>query len=274
EKIILEWPSYLNNGKERKSLTYWELLTMNTGMDFSGNKLTINGNKYDCRTIKAGKDRPEIFEDEPQSVTLQLPTIGRRALKPNPLPLNLTHETVRPSLHEVDSEPAGLDVKNLSYASSLDIELDLPSNVRGTLLHRCFEVFDDSCNMEILNRATGFDFTHVQFAALRAHIVAFNACLQRDFAPQSVQKEVAVLALNDSGSVINGFVDLLVETEEGFWIIDHKSDQTDDLLTRFSEHLPQLLTYQDTITKTRPEKPVLGVAINWISSGNLTLLEN
>jgi hypothetical protein len=64
----------------------------------------------------------------------------------------------------------------------------------------------------------------------------------------------------------------LVETAAGFWIIDHKSDQTENLALRFARYLPQLECYAEAITAARPDKPVLGVGINWLSSGSVSIL--
>ena len=272
EKIILEWPAYLDNGKERKSVSYWELLTHDTGMTLNGNKLKMNDNEYCCRVVKAGKERSEMFEEESLVVSAPLTTIGRRAIEIKALPINLTPETVRPSLHEIEEGPNDLDLASITYSDPFALEFDLPSNVQGTLLHRCFEVLDGSCSIENLRLATAFDFTPDQFISLQSHVAAFNIWLKKNLMPLNIQQEVSILALNDSGSVISGFIDLLVETEAGFWIIDHKSDRTDDRVLRFSEHLPQLLTYRDAVTKTRPEKPVLGVGINWIFPGEISLL--
>ncbi|MFK5925718.1 MAG: UvrD-helicase domain-containing protein [Desulfuromusa sp.] len=272
EKIILECPAYLDNGKERKSVTYWELLAHDTGMTLNGNKLRMNGNEYDCRVVKVGKERSEMFEAESLAVAAPLSSIGRRAIEPKPLPINLTPETVRPSLHEIETVSKNLDLTTLTYADPFALEFDLASNVQGTLLHRCFEVLDGSCQIETLNQATDFDFTPDQFIELKGQVEKFDAWIQEYFQPKNVQKEVSVLALDDNGSVINGFIDLLVETEDGFWIIDHKSDRTDDYIARFTEHLPQLLTYHDAVNKTQINKPVIGVGINWIYPGNVALL--
>ena len=271
EKVILEWPAYLDNGKERKSLTYWELLVKDTGMCLSGNELNLSCNSYACRTIKAGKERPEIFEEKTPDITQPLSIIGRRAIKPGILPANLTPETLRPSLHEVKIVSGALNLRTLEYAQPLGFEFNLPSHVQGTLLHRCFEVLDGTCTLETLRKATGFEFSSGQFTDLQTQICAFDNWLQNFFHPINIQKEVPVLAVNEQGSVINGFIDLLVETNDGFWIIDHKSDRTDDWVARFSEHLPQLQIYRDAIVKIRKDKPVLGVAINWVRLSKITL---
>ncbi len=272
EKIILEWPAYLDNGKERKTVSYWELLTDATRMSLHENKLRLNGNEYDCRIIKVGKEHPEMFEDDAVTISTPLSPVGRRAIKIQPLPTTLTPETVRPSLHENDADSEQLELTTAAYSNPLGFELDMPGNDQGTLFHRCFEVLDDSHCRDTLNQATGFDFSPEQFSSLQQHISKFTDWIDEYFRPVNIHKEASVLALDDHGSVINGFIDLLVETTEGYWIIDHKSDRTDDTLKRFAEHLPQLLTYRDAIEKTCPDKQVIGVGINWIFPGEISLL--
>ncbi len=85
-------------------------------------------------------------------------------------------------------------------------------------------------------------------------------------------RELPLLGLDGRGSVVSGILDLLVETAGGYWILDHKSDITDDRAARFEAYLPQLRCYADLIKKAFPGKPVLGVAIHWISYGKVNLL--
>ena len=89
------------------------------------------------------------------------------------------------------------------------------------------------------------------------------------YAPLALEREVPILFLDEKGSVVNGFIDLLVETEQGFWIIDHKSDRVEDPEEKFNHYLPQLRCYAKAVAKARPDKPVLGVAINWIVRGEV-----
>jgi ATP-dependent exoDNAse (exonuclease V) beta subunit len=87
-----------------------------------------------------------------------------------------------------------------------------------------------------------------------------------------VVREVPLLGLDGRGSVVSGVLDLLVETAGGYWILDHKSDITDDRAARFEAYLPQFRCYADLVGKAFPGKPVLGVAIHWISYGKVNLL--
>lgn len=269
EKIVLEWPGYLDNGKDRSSLTYWELLIEKTGITQVANLLELQGHRYPCRAVRTGKDRHELFESEPVPCRDTLPVIGRRALIKTALPSYLTPESIRPSLIEVAEEVDVLPVPVHVYAPPLQLDLDLPANTAGSLLHRCFELDGRMESVDWLTQVTGYAWTDDQFLSIRSHVEQFNKHMIATFALETQHHEVAVLATDTNGSVINGLIDLLVETADGLWIIDHKSDTTDDRQSRFYHHLPQLRLYQQVLTKTRPDNPVAGVAINWIRYGEM-----
>lgn len=73
--------------------------------------------------------------------------------------------------------------------------------------------------------------------------------------------------MDENGSVITGIADLVLEIEDGVWIIDHKSDQVDDLEAAFSSYRPQLECYAKSLASIGHK--VLGVAINWIRRGEV-----
>ena len=87
-----------------------------------------------------------------------------------------------------------------------------------------------------------------------------------------MRRELPILGLDEKGSVISGTLDLLVETTDGYWILDHKSDALDDTAGRFSVYRPQLACYAGIIRKAFPEKRVLGTGIHWIFRGAVTLM--
>jgi ATP-dependent helicase/nuclease subunit A len=273
EKVVLEWPLYIDNGKERKKFTYWEQLVEDTQMSLLGNKVTLGGHSFDCRATQVGKDRELLFEEEMVDSYEMLPELGRRALSSGAPPSVLTPEAIRPSTLEVDVDFDPADLVKSCYAGPLTIEFDRPANVRGNILHRCYEVMDGSRELDVIQRAAGFPFTTEQFDDLQSRVQAFNAWLSERFQPESVRHEAPILVMDEKGSVITGFIDLLVETTEGYWIIDHKSDQVDDRDERFAEHLPQLFCYRDALLRINPDKPVMGIGINWVSYGQMTLLE-
>lgn len=273
EKIILEWPEYLDNGKDRKSYTFWELLVETTGFKLNANVMTINGNSYPCRVKQVGKDGADISVAG-QDVETPLVTTGRRAIIQQQIPQNLTPEVVRPSVHDDQQVPPVIDLDLFHYCAPFTVDFGLSATEQGTVMHRCYEVLVAQCSIERLRQSTGYEFTEEQHTSVKQQVANFYTWLEQELKPLKLHTEVAILATDDRGSVINGFIDLLVETEAGYWIIDHKTDHTDDLRARFMYYLPQLQLYSKAIEQQCPDKPVLGIGVNWISSGDTMLFNH
>ncbi|MBC2710634.1 MAG: PD-(D/E)XK nuclease family protein [Desulfosarcina sp.] len=94
----------------------------------------------------------------------------------------------------------------------------------------------------------------------------------RKFLPaERARWEVPIVAADKAGSVINGTIDLLFETNDGYWIIDHKSDETDEREERFLRYWPQL----DCYARAASEGVglfMVGVAIHWVCYGEISYL--
>jgi len=273
EKLILEWPEYQSKSKAKNG-SYWSLLKAKTAMNLVGTVLTVGGESFECvvSTYSGGIS----VEDVSQQVEVRkatLPDIGRRAITPGIVPTGLTPEGVSPSaLHDEHAEVVD-NVEILHYGEQLKLELSLEGVARGSLLHRCFELLSGGdVDTENLSRITGYQFSNADVTVIAKAAGSFQGWLTDRLNPLHLAMEVPVLALNESGSVINGSMDLLVETADGFWIIDHKSDQTENLGLRFARYLPQLNCYAEAFAAARPDKPLLGVGINWISYGAVSML--
>ena len=84
-----------------------------------------------------------------------------------------------------------------------------------------------------------------------------------------MHRELPLLGIDDNGSVVSGTADLVLETDGGIWIIDHKSDQVDDPELAFNSYRPQLECYA-TLLQSMGHN-VLGLGINWIRRGEVVL---
>ena len=274
EKLILDWPEFQANSKS-KSGSYWSLLKSRTGMSLSGTTLTVMGELFEC-LVSTYPDTTTAEGAQPAAVEIEakLPVIGRRAIKHGTASGNLTPESVSPSsLH--DEAAVSVDgLETVRYGDALTIKLSVEGVERGTLLHRCFELMsDNTMNVDTLTKLTGYQFCTTELGMISKAAASFEVWVSNCLKPLHIAREISVLALNRSGSVVNGSIDMLVETASGFWIIDHKSDQTDDLGLRFAKYLPQLNCYSDALTAARPDKPLLGIGVNWISKGSVSMLE-
>jgi ATP-dependent exoDNAse (exonuclease V) beta subunit len=99
----------------------------------------------------------------------------------------------------------------------------------------------------------------------------FQTFINEKYPASNLLYEVPVNGKNEDGALVSGIVDLLIEEDAGYWIIDHKTDQLDVTDESITAHLPQLMAYATIIDGYR-EKPVLGVGINWVRSGQLSIV--
>jgi len=245
------------------------------GMVLGNGGMRVNGKTFPCVVNPAETDlAPSVAASEGEPVE-PLSTIGRRAITYRPFPGVLTPETVTPSL--LHGEPGKASLAGLlqeeTYGSPLETVLEVVGADRGLLLHKCFEVLGvrPGC-MDLVKRATGMTIDKKGWSRIEGAVADFERWLAGRFQPLRVVREVPLLGLDGRGSVVSGVLDILVETTGGYWILDHKSDITDDRVARFEAYLPQLRCYADLVRKAFPGKPVLGVAIHWISYGKVNLL--
>jgi ATP-dependent exoDNAse (exonuclease V) beta subunit len=153
----------------------------------------------------------------------------------------------------------------------LDPDVGLAGAELGTFIHRCFEVLGARPDMkDKIAHVTGIGIKTETLGKIALSVNLFEDWLQAHFNPTSLLREWPILVLNEQGSVVSGTVDLLVETPQGVWIIDHKSDLVEDPVEAFGNYRAQLASYAAALTKEG--KTVLGIAINWTRRGVITSL--
>ncbi len=270
EKVIVEWPSHL--AKNDKTY-YWHLLAGPAAMRVDKDSMEVGSKRFPCEvnpTENALAPSVAASEGEPFA---PLEVFGRRAVGYRPLPTGLTPEVVTPSLLRGEPDAVALAaLQEESYGSPLDADLEVAGAERGLVLHRFFELASGlKGRLELFERASGKKLDEKSFICLAKAAADFDRWLEGRFLPKRVLREVPLLGMDDRGSVVSGVLDLLVESADGYWIIDHKSDMVDDRGGRFGTYLPQLRSYAGLVRKAFPGKPVLGVGIHWISYGAVIL---
>ena len=267
EKLILEWPSYLE-GKDGSS--HWSILKDKAGLALRDGSLVAGDQALACAVREVGKERPDDVVDLDSDAILLQPALYRQIIEKYTPPEYLTPESVSPSKLKGDIE---VDLTGLLWekvAPALYLNLEVSGVERGNLLHRALEVLaGDSTRAGLLVGATGYPLTTDQLSAITDTMRGFETWMQTALAVREIGREVPLLALDVNGSVVSGTVDVLVDTPQGFWIIDYKSDETDDRGVRFRMYLPQLLAYAEALRKSANSCSVCGVAIFWISSGEI-----
>ncbi len=271
EKLILEWPGYMASSKNPSGNTYWDILVQKGCLDLSGNTMLVAGTPVDCRSTVVGKEAQELTPDEETSDLLPY---GRIAIVPRDLPLGLTPEHYTPSsLHGL--QEASVHCTTESYANQIELLKGIQAADRGTLLHRCFELLLARPELSVrLPELLGDQISPEESALVADLVQSFNTYLARQLSPVALRNEEPFVSLNEAGTVVTGTIDLLVETAEGFWIIDHKSDQLElsELQERAGHYYPQLAAYAVAVATLHPDKPVKGIMINWISLGMISVV--
>jgi len=268
EKLLLEWTGSL----AEKDLLTFVRVAQQAGLQVGSNYLRIGEQQFPCRVIEVDHEL-EIVPPEQEAVLL--PTgIGRRALRPAGYAGTLTSDHLSPS--QLHGETATVsEIVNHRYAGEFRVQTGLEGTDRGQLLHRCFELlYDGKLDQALLPGLVGQELTPELTAAIYAAVRSFADWVSSSFKPTACYHEEPFIAMDPSGTVVSGFIDLLLETEEGYWIVDHKSDQLDDesmIPERFAWYYPQLKAYADAVAVIQPDKPVRGVVVNWITLGLVTI---
>ena len=273
DKLILEWPSYL---ADKGSQTAWSILNQQADVSLTENALVIGDSSFPCVVTVGGSDLSDVvIEENHEQDTAS--SIGRSAIRKERVNQDLTPDSVSPSTMAngvtglVNTDTTS-NIQVHKYHSGLDIELDMSPTALGTFIHYCFELL--GANPNLVNRIediTGIDLTENDLSNISESVESFEALIKSEFTPKSLAREQALLGLDDKGSVVSGIADLVVETEEGFWIIDHKSDQIEDSKASFMNYQIQLESYASILRGM--DKKVLGVAINWIRKGEVVWLQ-
>ena len=282
DKLLLEWPAFQarpEKGKKR-TYSYWKLLRDSWRLSSSRNEIVIRDQRFPCNSIAGNTDFPSGFDPKlgrfdsdsdfhRGNPSVSLPTVGRRAIRKATPPAECTPESVAASAlagQDVRDPPG--DLRSWTYGPGLDIELDLSSRDLGTFLHRCFEILGGrpalARQMEAL---TGVAVPPEIKARIVNAVAQFEAWLQGQFAIDSILREWPVLMLDENGTVVSGEADLIIETPDGTWVLDHKSDRITDPATAFQRYEPQLNAYARALSGEG--RTVAGIGLNLIRSGSV-----
>jgi ATP-dependent exoDNAse (exonuclease V) beta subunit len=97
----------------------------------------------------------------------------------------------------------------------------------------------------------------------------FRASLEQQFRPKRVLVEIPVATTNESGQRIEGFIDMLVETGNGWILFDHKSfpGKRSEWPAEAVSYSGQLALYREALKKLK--LPVASVWIHFAVGGGL-----
>jgi ATP-dependent exoDNAse (exonuclease V) beta subunit len=268
EQLILEWEPNLENSSAPK---YWHILRKAGKVQLVANELFIGDKSYPCRVIAADREPPLAFAAPVEIPVQSLPTIGRRALKYNPPQGDLAQLFITPSRltgQQAGTEP--ISIKTLNYGKPLSLSLPHCAEL-GLLIHRSLELLGQGVSQD---KARGLLDTRVaddDWVKIRKMAESFTQHITENLKPTALHWEVPVISKNRDNSVIGGTIDLLIETADGYWIVDHKSEEPHNLDEAFNHHLPQLQCYAQALLEGLKLK-IKGLAIHWAFAGSISLL--
>jgi len=138
---------------------------------------------------------------------------------------------------------------------SLSTPAQLDWGVLGTALHACLatsftDVSQPITVEEISVVLSGFDvLRHIDAQAVHRQIQALHVCIQKNWPGCKPLAEVPVKVTLPNGQIMNGRIDLLLDTPKGWVLLDHKSspwgaEKWDELT---SEYAGQLAAYAQAI---------------------------
>lgn len=257
--------------------SFWSLLRNHSWLERGNSSssderdavLVVDSEKIPCVASEGHIELPSEIRDADPEAPRELPITGRRAIRPASVPTELTPDSRKPS--EIDEGCAAtFKVRHERYSGGLILNLDLHGAELGTFLHRCFEVLGSRPDLvPRIPELTGVEASLPAIETIADAVERFEAWLARHMGSQEVLREWPLLMLDGSGSVISGTADLIARTASGVWVVDHKSDNIDDPAEAFQKYRGQLDAYATALTAQ--DMRVLGVGINWIRLGVVTL---
>ena len=236
------------------------------------NELLIGDKAFPCRVIAADKEPPVAFAAPVEIPVQGLPTIGRRALKYNPLPDDLVQLFITPSRltgQQAGTEP--ISIKTINYGKPLSLSLPHGAEL-GLLIHRSLELLGQGVSQDKARRLLAMSVADDDWIKIREMAESFMKHIAKNLKPRALHWEVPIISKNQSNSVIGGTIDLLVDTADGFWIVDHKSEVPLNLEEAFKHYLPQLKCYAQALSEGLGS-PVCGVATHWACLGTISAAE-
>jgi len=78
--------------------------------------------------------------------------------------------------------------------------------------------------------------------------------IKSEFPGSSVTCEVPMTWRNEHGQLLQGFIDMLIDTGDGFVIVDHKTTIKSDPLAEAASHAAQLDSYRKAVEKATGKK--------------------
>ena len=267
EQLILPWPSF----KEEKvgEFSFMHKLVNKCNMQVNSTAIVMddlsreNGFYESVITAELSEETDEKLKDS--SINYGRVAIETMSVSEQ-IPLQVSPSTTEQM--EYDFDVTKLTTK--SYGTEVSLSgIKMSATDLGTLVHHCYHaLLVNAAFNDRLYASLNGELPQDVFVQIQEQVLAFKSYGESDLQVVNIQCEVPILSKTEQGSTVSGSIDLLVETDAGYWIIDHKSDSVDNFEEQFEHHYSQLEAYAKF---TKLDKPLLGLGVNWIRYGKMSL---
>jgi hypothetical protein len=171
--------------------------------------------------------------------------------------------------------------QNIEYGDQLSLPAERNAEESGTALHAilAMQLLQGQASREKLKSVSTELLSGSGLESISAEVIlakgdTFKNWLAEQWPGALLHIEYPISMVNDLGQQLNGSIDLLIETEQGWIVIDHKSTSTqrDQLPHVVSQYGGQLGAYRQALEAVT-DKPVLGQWIHFMSMGSMLKCE-
>ncbi|NQZ88486.1 MAG: UvrD-helicase domain-containing protein [Colwellia sp.] len=271
EKETLKNLTYvvMTRAREQLILPWFETDKPNTMQNYV-NRLNLD--KYSHKTALYSDDISQKITDGDSTIK-----VGRINLKeqrtPKHIQANISPTTLAGILIQNGLVDSIGEITSIGYGAPVNLTCldEYQADEVGTWIHQCYQVLitKPEIRERLFLKLPAINAKPELKEQLFVQVGNLKAWVNESWSASSYNTELPMLSTVESGATLSGILDLLIETNDGYWIIDHKTDRKTDE-KQFKHHLPQLLAYAKHI---KLNKPIIGVAINWVRKGRLTLVQ-
>lgn len=266
EQLILPWPSF----KESKvgEFSFMHKLMTKCGMSVDESDISMNGLARD--DFEASVISAQISDEIEEQQTSSDINYGRVAIRIMPEHKQVPAQVSPSGTEHRDDEVVIKNLITKPFGNGINLSaVKMNAADLGTLVHHCYHALlvNDEFADRLYSSLDG-KLSKKAFDQIKEQVSSFKHYCENHLNVISFKCEVPILSKTEQGSTVSGSIDLLLETKIGYWIIDHKSDKVEDFEEQFKHHYPQLEAYAKF---TKLDKPLLGLGVNWIKSGKMSL---
>lgn len=268
EQLILPWPSF----KEAKAgeFSFMHKLMNKCNMQVNSEEIVMDDLSREKGFYESviSAELPEETDEQLKASSINYGRVAIEMMEVTAqIPLQVSPSNTEPTENSLDMTK----LSATSYGTEVALSgIKMSATDLGTLIHHCYHALLVNPTLgDKLYASLNGKLPQDIFMQIQKQVIAFKNYSESDLESVNVQCEVPILSKTEQGSTVSGSIDLLVETDEGYWIIDHKSDGINDFQEQFIHHYPQLEAYAEF---TNLDKPLLGVGINWVRYGKVSLL--